>query len=464
MWGNGQSPVISMKKTKYDLSQGDILQKLLLVALPLMATQFLQMAYNLTDIFWLGRMDHYSVAATGTAGLYIWLAASLLLIGRMGAEIGVSQSLGKKDPEAARLFSQNAFRLSCILGLFSGLSLFFLAPALIGFFNIQEPEVFYGSVTYLRVIAIGTPLTFLSAVISGTFSGSGNSRVPFFINGLGLVLNIILSPLFIFTIGLGILGAAIATVISQAVVMILSLIAIRFSPMRPFADFRFSQKLHIDKVRQIFRWSAPIAADSALFTALALVINRMVVSFGADAIAIIRIGFQIEGLSWLIASGFASALTAFVGQNYGAKRYDRIHQGVNLSFRLMFVWGIFAAILPWLIGRPLFAFFLPNPEILQGGVTFLRILSVAQIFICLEFWAVGVFRGLGKTLPPTISAVTGNVLRIPLAYVLSQTSLGVNGIWWSIVFGAIMRTTILIIWYQFHKRHMPIHAERSTTS
>lgn len=448
-----------MKKTKYDLSQGDILQKLLLVALPLMGTQLLQMAYNLTDIFWLGRMDHYAVAATGTAGLFIWLAAALLLIGRMGAEIGVSQSFGKGDTQGACMFSQTALHLSVLLGFSTSLVLFVFAPWLIGFFNIQEAAVFTGSVDYLRVIAIGMPLTFISAVISGTFSGFGNSRIPFLINGLGLLLNIILSPIFIFFLDLGIIGAAIATIISQGVVAVLSLFAIRLFPSRPFPNFRFFQKGNLEKTRQIFRWTLPISADSALFAGLALIINRMVVSFGADAIAIIRVGFQIEGLSWLIASGFASALTAFVGQNYGAKRYDRIHKGVHLSFRLMFIWGVVTSVIPWLIGRQMFGFFLPVPELLPGGVTFLRILSLAQLFICLEFWAVGVFRGLGKTIPPTIAAVTGNILRLPLAHFLSQTSLGVNGIWWAIVFGALIRASILVIWYQIHKRNMPLEKE-----
>ena len=450
-----------MKKTKYDLTEGNILQKLLLVAMPLMGTQFLQMAYNLTDIFWLGRVDRDPVAASGTVGMFIWLAAALLLIGRMGAEIGVSQSLGKGDAQAARKFSQTSLHLAFFFGIFSGLFMFLFRYPLIGFFGIQEPEVFADAVAYMYVISIGIPFTFVSAVISGTFSGSGNSRVPFFINGSGLILNMILTPIFVFHLSLGIVGAGIATIIAQFVAFVLGLIAIRFSRTRPFHDFRFFQKTDTTKLRQIFRWSLPIAADSALFTSLALIINRMVVAFGADAIATIRVGFQIEGLSWLIAGGFASALTAFVGQNYGAKRYDRIHQGVRISFQLMLIWGLFTTLIPWVFGRQMFAFFLPIPELLPGGITFLRILSLAQLFICLEFWAVGVFRGLGKTIPPSISAVTGNVLRIPLAYFLSQTALGVNGIWWSIAAGAIIRATMLVVWYYIHKRNMPLHADLS---
>ena len=445
-----------MKKTKYDLTEGNILQKLLLVAMPLMGTQFLQMAYNLTDIFWLGRVDRDPVAASGTVGMFIWLATALLLIGRMGAEIGVSQSLGKGETQTARKFSQTSLHLAFVFGIFSGLLMFLFRYPLIGFFGIQEPEVFADAVAYMYVISIGIPFTFVSAVISGTFSGSGNSRTPFFINGSGLILNMILTPIFVFHLSLDIVGAGIATVIAQGVAFVLGLIAIRFLPTRPFHDFRFFQKMDTTKLRQIFRWSLPIAGDSALFTSLALIINRMVVSFGADAIATIRVGFQIEGLSWLIAGGFASALTAFVGQNYGAKRYDRIHQGVRISFRLMLIWGLFTTLIPWMFGRQMFAFFLPIPELLPGGITFLRILSVAQLFICLEFWAVGVFRGLGKTIPPSVSAVTGNALRIPLAYFLSQTALGVNGIWWSIAAGAVMRATMLVVWYNIHKRNMPL--------
>jgi len=174
--------------------------------------------------------------------------------------------------------------------------------------------------------------------------------------------------------------------------------------------------------------------------------------------AVQRIGIQIESISWLIAGGFGSALTAFVGQNYGRGRYGRIHKGASLGLRSMLLWGLVATAVPLLFGRQLFGIFLQDETVIEEGVRFLRILSVAQVFICLEFWAVGIFRGLGKTIPPSVSTITGNALRIPLSWFLSQTALGLAGLWWGISIGACLRAIILLVWYRVYARKLPKEA------
>jgi len=452
-----------MDRGKYDLTEGNILRRILLVALPLMGTQFMTMAYNLTDMFWLGRVGRDAVAATGTAGMYIWLSIAFMHIGRMGAEIGVSQYLGRGDKPGARGFSQNAMFLAAVFGIGYAACVILLRYPLIGFFNIYEPGVIEGAKTYLKVVAFGMPFAFVNDAISGTFNGSGNSRVPFIINGAALAINMILSPLLIFVFDLGIAGAALATVIAQALAMTASLTALRFASIRPFDDMRLFRKPDPAKIKQIFRWVAPITTESAAFTFLTLFIARFVAAFGADAMAVQRIGIQIESISWMIAGGFSSALTAFVGQNYGRGRYDRIHKGVSIGMRCMLVWGVVATVGPLIFGRQLFWIFLQDEAVVEEGIRFLRILSVAQGLICLEFWAVGVFRGLGKTIPPSIATITGNTLRIPLSYFLSQTALGVAGLWWGLAIGAILRGTILLVWYRMYSRRLPRKADALIT-
>lgn len=444
-----------MHTKKYDLTEGKILSRLLMVAAPLMGTQLMQMAYNLTDMFWLGRVGLEAVAATGTAGMFIWLSTAFMFIGRMGAEIGVSQSVGRGDRIAAREFSQNAIFLGAVSGIVFGLFLILLRAPLIGFFNIYEESVVMGAKTYLSVVAIGMPFAFVSDAITGTFNGVGNSRIPFFINCLGLALNIVLSPVFIFVLDRGLAGAAMATVIAQGVVFLMSLCALRFLPGRPFADMRILHRPSPTQMRQILRWTLPITAQSAAFTFLSMIVGRFVAAFGADAIAIQRVGIQIESMSWLIAGGFSSALTSFVGQNYGRGRYDRIHRGARLALYTMLIWGVISTVVPLLLARQMFGLFLYGEEVLQEGVRFIRILSIGQLLICVEFWAQGMFRGFGKTLPPSIAVITGNTLRIPLAFFLSQTRLGISGLWWGIALGACMRGTLLLILYPLFARKLP---------
>ena len=440
---------------KYDLTEGSILQKLVRISAPLIGTQFLQMTYNLTDMFWLGRIDANAVASVGTAGMYIWLSFAFLIIGRMGAEIGVSQNMGRKDPQAAQSFAQNAICLAVIAGLLFGLLIHVFRHSLIGIFAIQEAHVAYDAATYLGIVAFGMPAVFLSNAITGIFSGVGKSRIPFVTNGVGIVLNMILTPLLIFGFDFGLVGAAWATVIAQTVVVLLALFAVRHLSGRPFPDLRLFVRPEPQRIRQIFRWTFPVTIESAAFTMLAMVVGRFVAAFGADALAVQRVGLQLESFSWMIAMGFSSALTSFMGQNYGRGSWSRIHQGTKLAMRAMILWGLVITAIPWLFGRQMMSLFFTDEAIIAEGVRFLRIHSICQVFICLEYWAAGIFRGLGKTIPPSVSSITGNVIRIPLAYFLSLTALGVVGLWWAIALGAMLRSVILLVWFFLYARRLP---------
>lgn len=435
-----------VQERKYDLTQGGILNKLLLISLPIMGTQFIQMSYNLVDMFLLGRVGSDAVAAAGTAGMYLWLSNGFLMIGRMGAEIGVAQNMGKGDIPAARKFSRNSLFLSVILGvLFAILCLCFANP-LIGFFRIQEAHVASEAIHYLRITSLAVPFVFVSGAIAGTFNGSGNSRVPFLINSTGLFLNILLDPLFIFGFGMGVSGAATATVIAQTFVCILSIWALLRKKDRPFASFHFFRKPEKKRISQILKWSIPVGVENILFAFFTMFISRLVAQYGAGAIAVYRVGSQIESLTWLICVGFSTAVTAFVGQNYGAGNWQRIRGGTRISFSMITLWGVFVTLVLLFFGAILFRLFLPEEGLVEIGKNYLQILAVCQVLACWEAVAAGSFRGLGKTVPPFIVSTVTNGLRIPLAYLLSA-SLGLNGIWWAITIGAGCRGLWIFMWY-----------------
>jgi putative MATE family efflux protein len=323
-----------MTTNTFDLTQGGILRKLLFVAFPIMGTQLMQMTYNLTDMFWLGRMENSvtAVAASGLAGMFMWLGMALLMIGRMGSEIGTSQNLGRGDVATARGYAQDSTRMALGLGAAYGVVLVVFAGPLISLLQVKEPAVFSGACAYLRIVGLGTALTFMSAAITGSFNGAGNSRLTFLANAIGLVVNMILDPLMILGWGWGVQGAAIATVIAQGVVLALFVWLAKRHPHRPFQQFNVFGPMDGQRVRQIVNWSLPVALESAAFTSLAMVVTGMVSAwYGETAVAVQRVGSQIESLSWLIGGGFASAVTAFVGQNYGARQWERIRRGYRIS-------------------------------------------------------------------------------------------------------------------------------------
>jgi putative MATE family efflux protein len=432
---------------KYSLTEGGILKKLLLVAVPIMGTQFMQMAYNLTDLFWLGRVGSDSVAAAGAAGMYMWLSFGFLLIGRMGAEIGVSQSLGRGDKKTAREFSQNSMIIGLVLGLFFGLAMVLFNRYLIGFFNFREEHVSAMGRDYLFYSGILMPLVFVTSVATGSFNASGNSRTPFIFNSIGLGLNVALDPIFILVLGMGVKGAAIATIIAQFVACSALLIALFVSKHRPFTQYTFKFRPDIKKIVMLLKWSLPIGLESILFCFLSMICSRLEASFGADAIAVAKIGAQIESLSWLIGGGFGSALVAFIGQNYGAKKWDRIHKGTKIAATVMAIWGSLITLLFFTLGPAIYSLFLPVPHLMALGRDYLFIFAFCQLSMNLEAVASGAFKGIGKTIPPSLVSIISNSLRPLLAFILSRTSLGLYGIWIAVTITTVIRGLWICTWY-----------------
>ena len=447
------------KSDKYSLVEGGIVNKLFLVALPLIGTQIIQMAYNLTDMFWLGRLSSNAVASSGTVGLFLWLSMAFMMFGRMGAEIGVSQSIGRGDKETAQTFAHNSIFIAVILGILLTIIYRYGRAPLVGFFGIQDAHVEQDARDYLAIVSLGLPFSFLAAAISGIFNGGGNTRISLIINGVGLVLNMTLDPLLIFNAGLGIRGAAIATVFAQAVAACLSLLALLRYKNRPFEKFKLITSPGKGTIKQIIKWVTPISVESFLFTFLTMIVAAFVASYGPGAMAASRVGSQIESLTWLIAGGYASALTAFTGQNFGAGKWTRIRRGFRISSVLMVCWGIVVGLILYFCGDALYGVFVPNDEaVIAIGAQYMRILAFAQISGCLEGVASGVFRGQGKTIQPSVASGTTNALRVVLAFILTRyTSLGLTGIWIALASGSGVRGIWMFIWYLIYSRKTPIN-------
>jgi putative MATE family efflux protein len=440
-----------MSSLKYNLTEGKILSKLMLISLPLMGAQAIQMLHNMVDMFLLGRISSDAVAASGSASMFIWLSLSLYIIGSAGAQIGVSQSIGKKKLDDALKFSNSSSLISLILGLLYGSLLFFFSDQLIAFFNIQEVEVNQMASTYLRIIGIGVPFYFVNFTLIGTFNGSGNSRIPFIIQALGLLSNIILNPILIFVLQLGIAGAAISTVIAYIISFCGLFYLVRFSRYKPLQDYQVKNifNIKISYIKQILRWTIPMSIENFVFPALTMIISRFIASYGADAIATYRIGSQVESLTWLVGTGFGTAVTTFVGQNYGANKWTRIHEGVKVSIIMMTFYGLLVTFTLYFGAAFLFRLFVHETNVISLGIEYLRIFALIQTLVCIEFCCSGAFRGIGKTKIPSIISISSNIFRVILVFILVQSHFGLNGIWAGMAIGRITISILLIISYYF---------------
>jgi len=333
---------------------------------------------------------------------------------------------------------------------------------LISFYGILEPSVERDAVSYFSIICAGIPFAFVANAVTGALTGSGNSAVPFRINAAALTANVILDPLLIFGLGMGIEGAAVATAVAQALGCALLLAALARSSHPAFAGFSLAGGPPSKRrLARIGRWAAPLAVHDFLFCFMSMLATRFVSAFGAGANAVFRLGTQFESVSWLLAGGFGAAMTSFVGQNFGAGKRGRILRGFRLASMLMAGWGVAATLFLWFCGRALFAAFLPTePEVVEMGAEYLRILAFAQICMCFEGISEGTFIGAGVSLPPAVVGVAANTSRTVVAWAVSVAgSAGLSGIWWCLTGGAIARGGLMYVaclaWLALRFRRAP---------
>ena len=436
-------------KTRINLLEGNILPALSALALPIMATSLIQMAYNLIDMIWIGKIGASAVASVGAAGMFMWLSNGLATLAKMGGQIKVGHALGAQKKEDAASYAQSSIQMGIVFAIGFGILSVVFADEMIGFFQLNSAQVIQDAKLYLMITCGLVIFSFMNQIFTGILTAMGNSRTSFIATGIGLVLNIVLDPLFIFGFGaippMGVAGAAIATVLAQLVVMLLFLYTILRDTVL-FSNVHILHSYSSQHTMEIFRIGLPSAVQSMLFSGISMVIARLIAGWGDAAVAVQKVGSQIESISWMTAEGYAAALNSFVAQNHGAKNTDRIREGYRLSMIVMLSWGVFCSLVLIVFPQLIFQVFIQEAEVLPMGVDYLRILGVSQLFMCMEITTAGAFSGLGKTLPPSIVRITLTGARIPMAILLGRW-LGLNGVWWAITISSIGKGIVLLGWF-----------------
>jgi putative MATE family efflux protein len=257
-------------------------------------------------------------------------------------------------------------------------------------------------------------------------------------------LNMILDPLLIFPAGLGIKGAAIATVLSQALATILYYKKLnRTNALKP-NGVKFRQVL----LKNIVGLGISPTIQRISFTIVAIMMARIISNWGATAIAVQKVGIHIEAISYMTAGGFMSALSSISGKAYGAKDYDKQWRTFRSGMLLAFTIGTITSTLFIAFPGALFSIFLHEKDSIAMGREYLIILGFSQLFMCMELMATGAFFGWGRTNIPAITGISLTVLRIPMALAfihLWQNSL--SSVWWSISISSIAKGTLLTFLY-----------------
>ncbi len=354
----------------------------------------------------------------------------------------VSQAVGRNDLKAIDRYASNGLILTTLIGAVFSLAVLIFARPIISVFNIQNVAVETYALQYLRICGGLLVVPFCINGFSAINEGLGKTKTNFRVLVVGLVMNIVLDPLFILVFRMGVNGAAIATVISQATTLAIFIVLYRTKQNRLY-HIRV-KAIDKDAIKDIVRIGLPSGFHSMLFTSISIFLARLIFAFGPEVMTAQRIGSQIEQFTWMIGGGFQTALTVFVGQNYGAKEFGRIRQGVKTIALMLLPYALGVGLILYFQSEWLMRIFIDDPVSIGHGKVYLRLMGYAQVFMMAEGIGAGLFNGVGLTKVPSATGIFGNVIRIPLAFLLVP-SLAEIGVWWTLNISDFFKGSMLAL-------------------
>lgn len=446
------------RNTATDFTTGSVPRHLIAFAMPMFIGNLLQAAYNTVDSIWVGRFLGPDSLAAVAVGFPIIFALVALVTGlTIATTTLVSQYYGAKHTEMVKSTIANSMTVLTLLGfIMAGVGYAVRWPMLR---ILRAPvNIIDEAAAYMGVVMLGFIPTFVYNASSSILRGLGDSRSPMTFLAVATIANIILDPIMIFGLGplpkMGVVGAAWATVISQALsaVMALSFMVRRLGIAKSIKDLiLFDKGLTFTTVKI----GLPAGAQQILVSMGMIAVMSTVNTFGSAVVAGAGAGSRLEQFAFMPAMSVGLAVTALVGQNLGASRYDRIPLIVRWAMILSCSITGIALIAAQLAPAALLSMFTHDPAVLEAGSSYLRWLSIGFVPFAANFVLTGVLRGAGDTVATFFITLTSLwLIRVPLVKLLARTSLGVNGVWMAMSSGPIVSMTVTYIYYRTGKwRH-----------
>ena len=410
----------------------EINKAIILVAGPTMIQMFLETSYHIINAIWIGMLGSIALAASASSSFFLWMIFSCCSLIEVGINSSVARSFGAKDKEAIEKVSIYGIRYAIFIGfIVSLIGIFFIEKALslVGL----DDNVLDSALCILYPTLIALPIFTIGISIYSIFRGIGDTKTPLKILSSTLILNGFLDPLLIFGYfsfpALGIAGAPIATIICQIIAISISLLVLK---QKGYLTTKISLfKLELKYINEISKVGMPIAFNGVIFCIVYVFITNAISRFGTAPIAALGIGHRIESLGYCISLGFSIAATTLVGQSIGEKNrkkaVDTAYMITYYATGVLFV----ISILILIFKENIAGIFSSDPEVIKAASGYLTAIGYTEMFLATEIVLEGVFSGLGNTLPTTIIGLPLNLLRVPMAYFLSNLY-GVDGVWWTI--------------------------------
>jgi len=389
------------------ITDGIIWKQLMLFFFPIVLGTFFQQLYNTADAIIVGKFcGKEALAAVGGAtGALVNLLVGFFVGLSSGASVIISQFYGaRKGNEVSR-----AIHTTIALAVASGAML-----TVIGLLFSEELLILMGTpedvlvhaTAYLKVYFFGMIPQLIYNIGSGILRAMGDSRRPMAFLICAALTNIVLDVIFVLGGDMGVVGAGLATIISQLLSAVLVLITLRnshYSFRLRFRNIRF----HGDMLSQIVHIGLPAGLQSVMYSVSNIIIQTSVNGFGTDVVAAWTAYGKIDGLNWMIINAFGIAITTFAGQNFGAKQYDRLKLSVRTCLKLSAIAVASLSVLVLLFGRQMLGLFADDAIVIETGYSIIRLIVPTYIsYIFIEILS-GAMRGTGESFAPTMMTLTG---------------------------------------------------------
>ncbi len=414
------------------------------ISLPLMISMLVQALYNIVDSMFVARLSETALTAVSLA----FPLQNLLIAFGVGTGVGMasflSRKLGERDEESATKVAGNGISIASITwAVFAVLGLTVVKP----FLNLfsDDAELLGLSTGYSEIVMVFSLFMFLSMMNERILQGTGDSFSSMLSQMTGAITNIILDPIFIFTLGFGVNGAAIATVIGQGVGCAVSFICVlrnRFIHIEP-------RHLKIEKrmVKAIYAVGAPTIITNSIGTVMTGAINAILISFSTTAVSIFSVYFKLQSFVFMPIFGLSSGMVPIIAYNYGARKRKRVTETIWKGTFIASVIMVLGTLAFNFFPRELLSLFSATEEMYRIGIPALKMISLCFVPAAISIGLGSSFQATGYGVGTMIVSICRQLMvLIPVAYILS-IFLGINGVWLSFIIAEIFGLVVSIAIY-----------------
>ncbi len=389
-------------------------------ALPVLLAYFLQATYGAVDLLVVGRFGTAADVSAVSTGSQVMMTVTAVIVGlSMGTTILLGQKIGEKKPEEAGNIIGASICLFAAVGIFITIALLLTANPLAAVMQAPK-EAFEKTVTYVRICAGGSLFIAAYNVIGGIFRGMGNSKMPLLTVAIACAAHIAGDFLFVAVFHLATVGAAISTVLSQGISVVLSVLIIKRQGL-PFDFGKENIGFHKELIKRVIKLGFPIAFQEMLVSISFLVILAIVNSLGLVASAGVGVAEKLCVFIMLVPSSYMQSMSAFTAQNIGANRKDRANKALLYSILTSLAFGVTIGFFSFFRGDVMASLFTENMDVVAAAADYLKAYAIDCVLVSFLFCFMGYFNGSGKTVFVMAQGIIGAFgIRIPVSYFMSR--------------------------------------------